>query len=695
MNYDEECDGYDDVIGRSVEDDHCISPSTAHFMYDRTSQQHEMAAFIPGDNIAEEDSEDEAYKRAIQPTESLHDIPSLNSMDEARLRSCLDAIHNVVGDSIPEKILIDSVIKNKFDFEKSLDYVLSSAASYETTDYKQQLGDATKEASGASRPRQRTSDRSGIKEAKISSDDVKITTEAFTKMSFPSTKPAVTGFFPQDTVLSGATKIEQQNGNKNALVEGNLEKYNNRSITEDAGQTSTPTIKSMPRSRDPSSKLDPEAEYQKHRGNCKQLLNLVVIGHVDAGKSTLMGHLLCLVGAVSQKIMHKYELESKKIGKASFMYAWVLDETGEERSRGVTMDVGYFKFETPNKAVTLLDAPGHKDFIPNMITGAAQADVALLVVDATRGEFETGFEAGGQTREHALLVRSLGVSQIAVAINKLDTVNWAEERYLEIVKTLTYFLVKQAGFKDEDVTCIPCSGLTGENLTSPPSEDALKKWYSGPTLLEQIDLFRSPDRPVTKPFRLCVSDVFKSQGNLFSVAGKVETGFTLAGDKVTVMPIGEQAIVKSIMVDDVSQTNAFAGDQVVVSLSGIDMANVTVGSVVCDSRHSIRASNRFQARIVVFNIEIPITKGFQAILHYQSLCEPVVLKKIVSQLHKSTGEAMKKKPRCLTKQNNAIVELLANRQICMEEYKDVRELGRFMLRSGGSTVAAGVITKIL
>lgn len=186
--------------------------------------------------------------------------------------------------------------------------------------------------------------------------------------------------------------------------------------------------------------------------------------------------------------MHKFEQESRKLGKQSFMYAWVLDETGEERSRGITMDVGRSQFETKTKLVTLLDAPGHKDFIPNMISGAGQADVALLVVDASRGEFEAGFDFGGQTREHALLVRSLGVTQLTVAINKLDTVSWSQERFNEIANKLKAFL-KQAGFRENDVTFVPCSGLTGQNLNTPPTENELLSWYCGPCLLDVIGNF--------------------------------------------------------------------------------------------------------------------------------------------------------------------------------------------------------------
>lgn len=193
-------------------------------------------------------------------------------------------------------------------------------------------------------------------------------------------------------------------------------------------------------------------QYEEHTAG-KDVLNLIVIGHVDSGKSTLMGHLLYQLGQVSKKTMHKYEQESKKIGKSSFAYAWVLDETEEERSRGITIDVAQTKFETDKKIIYLMDAPGHKDFIPNMITGATQADSAILVINSITGEFETGFDAGGQTREHSLLVKSLGISQIIVAVNKMDMCDWSKDRFLDICKKLGNFLVKQCGFKENDIFC--------------------------------------------------------------------------------------------------------------------------------------------------------------------------------------------------------------------------------------------------
>lgn len=421
---------------------------------------------------------------------------------------------------------------------------------------------------------------------------------------------------------------------------------------------------------------------------------MVVIGHVDAGKSTLMGHLLCDTGNIPQRVMHKNEQESKKMGKQSFMYAWVLDETGEERERGITMDVGSSRFETPNKTITLLDAPGHKDFIPNMISGANQADVALLVVDATRGEFETGFEQGGQTREHALLVRSLGVNQLGVVVNKLDTVNWSKERFNEIVGKLRFFL-KQAGFKDSDVTYVPCSGLTGQNLVKDPTDGELLKWYKGPTLLKVIDAFKTPARSVDKPFRMSISDIFKGTGSGFCISGRIEAGVVCVNDRVLVCPSKEQAVVKNITIDELQYTTCFAGDQVSITLANVEAANMAIGFILSDIHAPIPLATRIRARIVVFNIKVPITMGYPVLLHHQSLIEPATIHKLKAQLHKGTGEVVKKNPRCLGNNSCALVDIEFQRPVCMERYADCKELGRIMLRVSGVTIAAGLVTDIV
>ncbi|MEQ2277622.1 HBS1-like protein, partial [Xenotaenia resolanae] len=360
---------------------------------------------------------------------------------------------------------------------------------------------------------------------------------------------------------------------------------------------------------------------------------------------------------------------------------------------GVTMDVGMTKFETNSKVVTLMDAPGHKDFIPNMITGAAQADVAVLVVDASRGEFEAGFEAGGQTREHALLVRSLGVTQLAVAVNKMDQVNWQLERFQEISSKLGHFL-KQAGFKESDVFFIPTSGLSGENLTKRSAVSELTSWYTGPSLLEQIDAFKAPQRSTDKPFRLCVSDVFKDQGSGFCVTGKIESGYIQTGEKILAMPPNETCTVKGITLHDEALDWAVAGDHVSLTVTGMDIIKINVGCVFCDLKDPIRVCTRFRARILLFNIEVPITQGFPVLLHYQTVSEPATITKLISVLHKSSGEILKRKPKCLSKGMNAIVEIQTQRPVSLELYKDYKELGRFMLRYVGSTIAAGVVTEI-
>uniref|UniRef100_A0A182JYR2 Tr-type G domain-containing protein n=1 Tax=Anopheles christyi TaxID=43041 RepID=A0A182JYR2_9DIPT len=490
---------------------------------------------------------------------------------------------------------------------------------------------------------------------------------------------------------------------------------NTPEITEEARQQhqmQNQSLKSTP--KEPS--RNAKELFGKERGDRKDHIHMVVIGHVDAGKSTLMGHLLFDTGNVSQRIMHKHEQESKKLGKSSFMYAWVLDETGEERERGITMDVGSTRFETAKKEVrrleknqpvaldlefyipffqiTLLDAPGHKDFIPNMISGANQADVALLVVDATRGEFETGFEQGGQTREHALLVRSLGVSQLGVVVNKLDTVGWSKERFDEIVNKLKVFL-KQAGFRDADVTYVPCSGLTGENLVKDPTDAGLTQWYNGPTLLKVIDSFKTPERAIDKPFRLSVADIFKGTGSGFCLCGRIESGMVCVNDKVLVCPSKEQAVVKNITIDELPQQTAFAGDQVSLTLANIDINNISVGYILSDIYHPVPLATRILARIVVFNIKVPITRGYPVLLHHQSLIEPATIRKLKAQLHKGTGEVIKKNPRCLGNNSCAQVEIEFQRPIGMERYADFKDLGRIMLRVEGVTIAAGLVTEIV
>ncbi|XP_070027501.1 uncharacterized protein [Nicotiana sylvestris] len=435
------------------------------------------------------------------------------------------------------------------------------------------------------------------------------------------------------------------------------------------------SISSKPRSVDTgksdsatsSSKNKPQKSVQPPRikDNFNQL-NLAIVGHVDSGKSTLSGRLLHLLGRISQKEMHKYEKEAKLQGKGSFAYAWALDESAEERERGITMTVGVAYFNTKCYRVVLLDSPGHRDFVPNMISGATQADAAILVIDASVGAFEAGIDAtGGQTREHAQLIKSFGVDQIIIAVNKMDAVGYSKERFNAIKKQLGTFL-RACKFKDSSVAWIPVSAMENQNLVTGPAEAQLSSWFQGPCLLDAIDSLQLPQRDYSKPFLLPICDVVRaqSQGQV-SICGKLERGALQTGNKVLVMPSREMATVRSLECDSQVCNSAKAGDSVTINLQGIDANHVMEGGVLCHPEFPVPVANHLELKVLILDNSIPILIGSQLefLVHHAKEAARVV--RILSLLDPKTGKETKKSPRCLLAKQNAIIEVFDKKTIML------------------------------
>lgn len=423
----------------------------------------------------------------------------------------------------------------------------------------------------------------------------------------------------------------------------------------------------------------------------KSHLNMVVIGHVDSGKSTTMGHLLYQLGIVEKKTIDKFEHESKNLGKATFHFAWVMDEQAEERARGVTIDVAVHPFETSRHKITILDAPGHQDFVPNMISGASQADVAVLVVNASDAEYATILDLGS-AKEHIILARSLGVGQLIVAINKLDTCGWAKERF-EFVRELLLPFLKKSGFKESTLQFIPTSGLAGENLTQ-RSDPRLTAWYSGFTLIDAINAFQPAKRDLEKPFRISIHDIFRDPHALgLTVSGKIESGFITPGDKLLHLPLGLIVTVKALRVGSSQTDRASAGVNAEIGLIDIDEKMLSIGDVLCDPMAPVPLVQKIQAQLVTFDLERPLLKGQNVIYYAANLNEPAVITKLIG-ICDTTGAIKQKNPRALTARVTALVEISLKRKIPVELYKEYRGFGRFTVRDGGKTLAAGIVTEL-
>ncbi len=424
----------------------------------------------------------------------------------------------------------------------------------------------------------------------------------------------------------------------------------------------------------------------------KPHLNIVVIGHVDHGKSTTMGHFLYLAGSIDDRIIKAYEEEAKKLGKESFKYAWVLDSLKEERERGLTIDLRYLKFETPRYFFTIIDAPGHRDFVKNMITGASQADAAILFVSAKKGEFEAGIGPGGQTREHAFLAFTLGVKQMIVCVNKMDdpTVNWSEERYNEIKNEVSRML-RMVGYNVSKIPFIPTSGWTGDNLVKSSEK---MKWYKGPTLYEALDSFELPPKPIDKPLRLPIQDVYSITGVGTVPVGRVETGVLKEGDKVVFMPSGKTGEVKSIETHHTRIQRAEPGDNIGFNVRGISKKEIRRGDVVGPVDNPPTVAREFIGQIIVIYHPTAIAAGYTPVLHVHTAQVACRFAELLKKIDPRTGQTVEENPDFLKTGDSALVRFEPVRPVCLEAYIDFPELGRFAIRDMGTTVAAGIVKEI-
>jgi elongation factor 1-alpha len=424
----------------------------------------------------------------------------------------------------------------------------------------------------------------------------------------------------------------------------------------------------------------------------KPHLNTLIIGHVDHGKSTTIGHLFYLTNTIEDRIIKKYEEEAKLLGKATFRFAWVLDKLKEERERGLTIDLAFWRFETPKYFFTIIDAPGHRDFVKNMVTGASQADAGILFVSAKRGEFEAGIGPGGQTREHAYLAFTLGVNQLVVAINKFDdaSVEWGQERYEEIKNEISRVL-SAVGYRIEKVPFVPVSGWTGDNLVKHSEK---MSWYQGPTLIEALDLFETPPKPIDKPLRLPIQDIYTITGVGAVPVGRVETGELKVGDEIVFMPSGAKGEVRSIETHHVRIPRAEPGDNIGFNVRGIDRSQVRRGDVCGTPDNPPTVAREFIGQIMVIYHPTAIAAGYTPVLHSNTGQVSCQFVELISKLDPRTGQVVEEKPAFLKTGDGAVVRFRPFQPVALESYIDFPELGRFAVRDMGTTIAAGVIKEV-
>ena len=425
----------------------------------------------------------------------------------------------------------------------------------------------------------------------------------------------------------------------------------------------------------------------------KTHISLVIIGHVDAGKSTTTGHLIYKCGGIDKRTIEKFEKEAELLGKGSFKYAWVLDNLKAERERGITIDIALWKFESPKYQFTVIDAPGHRDFIKNMITGTSQADVAVLVIDGSQGGFEAGISKEGQTREHALLAYTLGVKQMIVAVNKMDdkSVLYNEQRFNEIKDEVSGFL-KKVGYKPIKIPFVPISGWVGDNMIE---KSANMPWYKGPTLLEALDNVNPPKRPTDKPLRLPLQDVYKISGIGTVPVGRVETGIIKPGMQCMFAPIGLVAEVKSVEMHHETLPEAVPGDNVGFNVKNVAVKDLKRGYVASDSKNDPASGvSSFESQVIVMNHPGQISNGYSPVLDCHTAHVACKFTNIKEKMDRRTGKVLEISPKFIKTGDACIVDLEPTKPLCVESFTEFPPLGRFAVRDMKQTVAVGVIKSI-
>jgi peptide chain release factor subunit 3 len=427
--------------------------------------------------------------------------------------------------------------------------------------------------------------------------------------------------------------------------------------------------------------------------------SLIFIGHVDAGKSTICGQLMYLMGSVDTRTIEKYKQEAKDLGRDSWWLAYVMDNSKEEKEKGKTVEVGRATFKTESKKYSVFDAPGHKNYVPNMIMGAACADFGGLVISARKGEFEAGFEQDGQTREHAQLAQSLGVKKLIIVVNKMDdqSCKWNVDRWNEIKEGLTPFLHK-TGYKDEDLYWVPISGLTGDNMKDRLPKNHACKWYDGPSLCELLDTLPLDNGDPNGPIRIPVLDKMRDRGVM--LFGKVESGTVHMGSKITLMPNNIPCQVGNVYDGD-SEAVKYAkpGENVMLRLLQLEDEDlVNKGDVICDRDNVVPVSMMFEAEINVMELldyKPILTKGYQCIMHLHTFADEAVIGNITASYETNDrGETSEKKNPKFAKSHSRIICRVSVRiPVGLEKYDVHAQLGRFTLRDEGKTIAVGKVLK--